>query len=74
MTKNAEAKQKPIQRLFEYAGNFKYLTNFIYCFCCWQVSVMFNITITLNAHVNFFCKLFLCKMKLETYSPNAIRN
>lgn len=26
MTKNAEAKQKPIQRLFEYAGNFKYLT------------------------------------------------
>ena len=26
MAKNAEAKQKPIQRLFEYAGNFKYLT------------------------------------------------
>ena len=26
MAKNAEAKQKSIQRLFEYAGNFKYLT------------------------------------------------
>ncbi len=26
MAKNAEAKQKPIQRLFDYAGNFKYLT------------------------------------------------
>ena len=26
MAKNAEAKQKPIQQLFEYAGNFKYLT------------------------------------------------
>ena len=26
MAKNAVAKQKPIQRLFEYAGNFKYLT------------------------------------------------
>ena len=26
MAKNAEAKQKTIQRLFDYAGNFKYLT------------------------------------------------